>query len=500
MTGQPSTRLSAAILVTRGEGSSFEVYLVRRAPELRFFGGFLALPGGVVDPDDAAGDEVGPDLERGALVCAERELFEETGIALSAPVGELGVGARRELRAALTVRDREQRTEARDRWRRMARGNASLTRLYCITTPPFSPLRYQTVTYHLRLPGGESPSIVPGELVEGEFHAVDEILKKWERGEVWIAPPVVFLLERLRGESLVPGLEQATRAARDFERGKLHPVRFTPGAILLPLLSPTHPPATTTNCLVLGTERIQVIDPAAVEEAERERLVVALEERLREGGRLDNILITHHHPDHIGAVGFLAGRYDVPVAGHPHALERLPRAPGKTRALSDGDVIPLGDAPDGSGPWELQVLHTPGHVEGHLAFRDSRYGTLVAGDLLSTVSTVVIDPGEGHLATYLLSLERLLGEDISLVYPGHGLAHKDGPGLVRYFLAHRKKREDKLLSALLLGGTIEELLATVYDDADPRVHDLARRSLLSGLEKLAEEGRAQKAGTRWEAC
>jgi glyoxylase-like metal-dependent hydrolase (beta-lactamase superfamily II) len=133
-------------------------------------------------------------------------------------------------------------------------------------------------------------------------------------------------------------------------------------------------------------------------------------------------------------------------------------------------------------------------VEGHLAFRDSRYGTLVAGDLLSTVSTVVIDPEEGHLASYLQSLRRLLGEEISLVYPGHGLAHKDGPALVRQFLTHRKNREDKLISALLLGGTETELLATVYDDADPRVHHLARRALLSGLRKLEEEGRAQRVG------
>ncbi len=54
-----SKRDAAALLLTRGEGAAVEVYLVERSPELRFFGGYLALPGGTLAPvdGDAVADE-----------------------------------------------------------------------------------------------------------------------------------------------------------------------------------------------------------------------------------------------------------------------------------------------------------------------------------------------------------------------------------------------------------------------------------------------------------
>ena len=66
----------------------------------------------------------------------------------------------------------------------------------------------------------------------------------------------------------------------------------------------------------------------------------------------------------------------------------------------DGDRLELGTAPDGSRDWHLKVVHTPGHAVDHLCFIDSRYHAAIVGDMLSTVSTIIIDPPEGHMGTY----------------------------------------------------------------------------------------------------
>ena len=64
-------RTAAALLITRGGGSETEVFLAERSAELRFFGGYHALPGGTLDDDDLGVDEAAR-----LQACARRELFE----------------------------------------------------------------------------------------------------------------------------------------------------------------------------------------------------------------------------------------------------------------------------------------------------------------------------------------------------------------------------------------------------------------------------------------
>ena len=129
-----------------------------------------------------------------------------------------------------------------------------------------------------------------------------------------------------------------------------------------------------------------------------------------------------------------------------------------------------------------------------MALRDSRYGAVVVGDLVSTLSTIVVDPPEGHLATYLGSLQRLLElaeRPDWVLLPAHGPWTHRGSALVERYLAHRAEREASLLRALADGLTdVKDLVARVYADTDPRAWPVAARSLEAGLEKLREEGRA----------
>ena len=86
-----------------------------------------------------------------------------------------------------------------------------------------------------------------------------------------------------------------------------------------------------------------------------------------------------------------------------------------------------------------------------------------------------------------------------VVYPAHGPARRTGRKLIEGALRHRARREKKLVAALEQGfERLLSLLPVVYDDAPPELHEAASRSLLAGLEKLAEEGRVVKRKGAWK--
>jgi len=143
-----------------------------------------------------------------------------------------------------------------------------------------------------------------------------------------------------------------------------------------------------------------------------------------DGMRLVGVLVTHHHPDHVG--GTMMGhriegladvleQVDVPV--HAHRLEApwVARTAGlgdtAVRAHEDGDTVLVGGVP-------VQLLHTPGHTPGSQCFLVDR--CLVAGDTLFLEGCGRTDlPGSDPEAMFL-SLARLATlPDETIVYPGH---------------------------------------------------------------------------------
>jgi glyoxylase-like metal-dependent hydrolase (beta-lactamase superfamily II) len=505
-------RIAAALLVTRGDGDELEILLCERAPELRFFGGYLALPGGTLAAEDwrrPDGTDAGG--EREALqACALRELFEETGLLRHGlPAPRATAPALQRARAALLEREQQGKdASGPSPFAELIAGIESppSMRLLCrVETPPFAPVRFDTVFLHAPLaqcthgttPG--APDIWPGELLSGRFWRPRDALAAWIRGEILLVPPVVIVCEHLAAARDFEAFAQAIAATTEqYLQGRLHHVRFSPGIVLAPLRTPTLPPATTTNCYVVGRDDLWVVDPGSPEPDEQQRLLRLLDELCGAGARLAGILSTHHHRDHTGGIAALCQARGLAVRGHPLTLQRLPAGSTLGTPLHDGDKIALGRAPDGTPGWELTAIHTPGHDRGHLCFVDGRYGAVIVGDMLSTVSTIIVDPPEGHLATYLRSLERLLATPLSTLYPAHGPAMRNGERLVKQYLRHRRQRETSLRKALQDGGgTVEELLTKVYWDTDPRLFPFAARSLLAGLHKLQEEGLAAVEGERW---
>ena len=181
------------------------------------------------------------------------------------------------------------------------------------------------------------------------------------------------------------------------------------------------------NCFVVAdaaTRKAIVIDPGD----EHERVMATIRANELEAVEIVN---THGHIDHAGAVAPLKRALAIPFAIHPMDrtwLENLAasaaafglppkQTPEVDRELEHGQALQVGDVTG-------KVLHTPGHTEGGccLYFRDAK--VVFVGDTLFAGSIGRTDLPGGSMPTLLASIrEQLLSlDDAVVVYSGHGPA------------------------------------------------------------------------------
>ena len=201
------------------------------------------------------------------------------------------------------------------------------------------------------------------------------------------------------GGDVVVGGPPAVRTLRDVVVRKLAVGSMANNAYLL-------------TCRATGAQLL--IDPAAEPDA-----LLRLVRAGSGGGDLDRIVVTHRHPDHLGAVEDLVAVTGAPIAaGAPDAdaIAAAVRLPVATR-LHDGDALDVGHV-------RIGVVALRGHTPGSVALylRDGGRVHLFTGDSL-------FPGGVGKTAgptdfTQLLDdvTERLFGrfDDDTWVYPGHG--------------------------------------------------------------------------------
>lgn len=180
------------------------------------------------------------------------------------------------------------------------------------------------------------------------------------------------------------------------------------------------------NCSLVwcpDSGKAALIDPGG----EPEKLLRAVE---REGVRLEKLLLTHGHLDHVGAALELSQRLAIPIVGPQRedlfwldALAQQAQMFGfpplerfvPDQWLEDGDRIALGAV-------DLQVLHCPGHTPGHVVFYHEAGRIAFVGDVLFAGSVGRTDfPRGDHRALIESIVTKLLplGDEVTFV-PGHG--------------------------------------------------------------------------------
>jgi glyoxylase-like metal-dependent hydrolase (beta-lactamase superfamily II) len=112
---------------------------------------------------------------------------------------------------------------------------------------------------------------------------------------------------------------------------------------------------------------------------------------------------------------------------------------------------------------------------------------------------VILAP-DGDMTQYLDSLERLKSYSLNHVAPGHGRVLPDPMVLIDRVIAHRLRREARVLENLcaMERATVDELLPRVYSEISPALYGFARCSLEAHLIKLERDGLCVRASDQWQ--
>lgn len=250
-------------------------------------------------------------------------------------------------------------------------------------------------------------------------------------------------------------------------------------------LAPNPGPMTLdgTNSYVIGAPGaggIVVVDPGPLDQRHLQVLAAA--------GRVDLVLITHHHADHTEASAVFHELTGAPVRafdpGYCHGAD----------ALLDGETITAAGV-------RIRVLATPGHTADSVCFHlpdDSSdgdtigggagtSGSVLTGDTILGRGTTIIDYPGGRIGPYLESLARLEALGPAAVLPAHGPPLPDLATICGQYTEHRKQRLDQIRSALATLGadaSIEAVADYVYTDIDDAVRGAAEISIAAQLDYL----------------
>ena len=246
---------------------------------------------------------------------------------------------------------------------------------------------------------------------------------------------------------------------------------------------------------------------------------------------IEQIVLTHCHPDHFGCSGLLQEASGAPVICHPLCSETLQRMqnpdpqrfeqmvsvynehgrdpgmsqlertgagfwqtmtfPTKFSTIDEGDVITFADS-------EWEIYHTPGHEEAHLVFFRRSDGVMIVGDTVLWKITPHIgwqlEPAD-PLGQFLTSLDKIADLDPAFVLPGHGRPFTQGAERARAIASHHALRLRRCLEIVVQRGPSNAIeIARGLFDRELFAHQerLALAETLSHLEYLRLRDRVSR--------
>ena len=248
--------------------------------------------------------------------------------------------------------------------------------------------------------------------------------------------------------------------------------------------------------------------------------------------QLKKIILSHAHPDHMGAIEFILSEItpesiilheiDLPYALDPERLslsfdialckERWVKTGSHLHEGRKGPEFDLIDyfgtlgcsmcstKPDKTvvegdtirvGGYDFHVLHTPGHAPGHISLYDPGKRLLLAGDILGEM-VAWYAPSSGGAEGYLESLKKINPLDIDLVLPSHGGIMVDAGKAIYETREKILERDRAIIKALQTGPkTFQELNGLLFDG--PSVQFFPGTPILeSHLQKLKNEGKIKR--------
>ncbi|MFC4767761.1 MBL fold metallo-hydrolase [Effusibacillus consociatus] len=243
------------------------------------------------------------------------------------------------------------------------------------------------------------------------------------------------------------------------------------------------------------------------------------------------IYITHFHPDHFGLAGWMQQVTGAPVyigmedyqmvtrVWDPQSIQakrigEMCTQNGVSAVLSEQivehmeklnkhvlpmpELTPLTDQEVLLGNEYWQVIHTPGHSDGHICFYQSKKRVLIAADhILDKITpNISLWPGcrSNPLQDYLDSLQKIKLLDVEQVLPGHGRIITHLSDRVDEILQHHEQRLDKMYSLAKEGRTAYQIADVVFSHKELTPHQwrFAMAETLAHLEFLVANGKLAK--------
>jgi glyoxylase-like metal-dependent hydrolase (beta-lactamase superfamily II) len=267
------------------------------------------------------------------------------------------------------------------------------------------------------------------------------------------------------------------------------------------LLAPNPGPFTFkgTGVYFVGAGRsVAVIDPGPATPRHVEALKRALAAR-----QISHILVTHTHRDHSPAAAALKAWSGAKTYGLPLGSRNVPTSAreGMVDEAHDHDFVPDVAVQDGmriSGDdFDLDCVATPGHTANHICYGLAQEHALFSGDHVMGWSTSVIAPPDGNMGDYLASLEKLKAREDLIFYPTHGSPIADPSQWLDQLIAHRRLREEQILTALARPHTIAELAEKLYPMLESALRPAAAQQIAAHLEHLQSRGLAAQESGCW---
>jgi glyoxylase-like metal-dependent hydrolase (beta-lactamase superfamily II) len=285
--------------------------------------------------------------------------------------------------------------------------------------------------------------------------------------------------------------------------------------------------------VVTGTDGITLIDTGLHIGEDLDTWERARQELGWEWKDVEKIVLTHYHPDHYGLAGTLQKKTGAPVymsktdaeqallfwredSDQPETMARfyakhgldeewVKQMPDHLRNfrrwvephpqptyIAGGETVRLGNR-------SYEVLHTPGHADGHLSFYDPEREWLIGGDFLLPKITPNISlwPGcdPNPLRSYLTTLDRMNDLSVKKVFPSHGPVFDHYRKRIEELKAHHAARLNEMLEFVKEGPKTAKEVCDFIFGSNLSIHNLrfALSETLAHLEYLRDEGMLQLA-------
>jgi len=262
------------------------------------------------------------------------------------------------------------------------------------------------------------------------------------------------------------------------------------------VLAPNPSPMTFkgTNTYLLGEKNLVIIDPGPDMPAHRQAIKEAIG-----SAQVRMIFVTHSHLDHSPLAAQLGSETGAPVLAFGDSLS------GRSAVMSELAAAGFAGGGEGVDPffqpdrkvgdgeffvnseWQLEVIHTPGHMGNHICLKWGR--AIFSGDLVMGWASSLVSPPDGDLSDFMASCERLRARAPKVLYPGHGAPVANPVERIEWLMSHRQDRTAALMSALSNESQdLSELTKIVYAGTPTELHAAASRNLFAHLVDLHRHG------------